>query len=144
MSAAPPDGPFLGRFEMVVERGKIREFARATGATDPVYFGEDPPIPPTFLASAAHWQPDDVPRAHEALGMDLRRVLHGAQEFRFHGPPPRAGARLTVEMRIESVDEREGRRGGRMRLARVVTEFADETGRVVAQARGTTIETGVS
>jgi N-terminal half of MaoC dehydratase len=135
----------LGRFEMVVELGKVREFARATGATHPAYFeDEHPPIPPTFLMAAALWQPDDVPRPYVALGMDLRRVLHGEQEFRFHGPLPRAGDRLTVEIRIESVEEKEGRRGGTMRLAHIVSEFTNEAGEVVAHARATTIETGGS
>jgi hypothetical protein len=135
-------GRVLARFEMVVERGKIREFARATGSTNPAYLeDEQPPVPPTFLASAAHWQPAGVPKPYEALGFDLARVLHGEQEFRFHGPPVRAGARLTVEIRIESVTEKAGRRGGTMRFARVATDFVDESGRLVAQAFATTIET---
>ena len=28
------------------------------------------------------------------LDVDLARLLHGAQEFTFHGPPPRAGTKL--------------------------------------------------
>jgi hypothetical protein len=136
------DGRVLARFDMVIERGKIREFARATGSTNPAYLDDEhPPVPPTFLASSALWQPTDVPRAYEALGMDLRRVLHGEQEFRFYGPPVRAGVRLAVEIRIESVTEKVGRRGGTMRVARVATDFADETGRLVAQSFSTTIET---
>ncbi|MEX2555140.1 MAG: MaoC family dehydratase N-terminal domain-containing protein [Actinomycetota bacterium] len=135
----------LGRFEMMIERGKIREFARATGATHSAYFNDErPPIPPTFLASAALWQPPDVPRPYQALGMDLRRVLHGEQEYRFYGSMPRAGDRLVVEIRVESVNEKDGRRGGTMRLARIVSDFTDETGRLVAQAWSTTIETGAS
>jgi hypothetical protein len=135
-------GTVLARFEMLVERGKIREFARATGSSKPAYLeDEHPPVPATFLATAALWQPEGVPRPYEALGMDLARVLHGEQEFRFHGPPVRAGARLAVEIRIESVTEKAGRRGGTMRFARVATDFVDETGRLVAQAFATTIET---
>jgi N-terminal half of MaoC dehydratase len=135
----------LGRFDFVVELGKVREFARATGATDPAYFeGERPPVPPTFLAAAALWQPDDVPRPYDALGMDLRRVLHGEQEYRFPGPPPRVGDRLTVELRIESVEEKEGRRGGTMRLARILSEFTNEAGEIVAEARATMIERGAA
>ncbi len=132
----------LTRFEMTVERGKIQEFARATGATDPAYFGERPPVPPTFLISAAHWRPLDAPLPYESLGMDLRRVLHGEQEFRFHGAPPRAGERLTVEVRIESLTSKQSRRGGQMRVAHIVTDFTDEHGRLVAEARSTTLETG--
>ena len=133
----------LGTFEMLIERGKIREFARATRLTDSAYFDDEaPPIPPTFLATAAFWQPDDVPRPYEALGMDLRRVLHGEQEYRFYGPLPRAGSRLRVELRVESVEEKRGRKGGSMRLAHVVTDFYDDHGALVAQGRSTTIETG--
>lgn len=127
---------------MVVERGKIREFARATGSTNRAYLeGDSPPIPPTFLASAALWQPPETPRPSEALGMDPARVLHGEQEFRFHGPPVCAGARLSVEIRVDSVTEKTGQRGGVMRLARIVTDFVDDTGRLVAESFSTTIET---
>lgn len=144
-SAAASSGTVLGRFEMVVERGKIREFARATGQTHPAYFeDEHPPIPPTFLVTAAFWQPPDAPRPYEALGMELHRVLHGEQEYRFYGALPRAGSRLSVELRIESVEEKQGRKGGTMRLARVVTDFRDEGGALVAQGLSTTIETGGS
>jgi N-terminal half of MaoC dehydratase len=138
-------GESLGRFEMVIELGKVREFARATGSSHPAYFEDErPPIPPTFPMAAALWQPDDVQRPYAALGMDLRRVLHGEQEFTYHGPLPRAGDRLTVEIRIESVEEKEGRRGGTMRLAHVLSTFTNEAGDVVAHARSTTIETGSS
>ena len=128
---------------MRIEPGKIREFAQATGSENPAYFEDDcPPVPPTFLMSAALWQPRDSPRPHEALGMDRRRVLHGEQEFRFHGPPPRGGTTLSVTIRIESVTTKTGRRGGTMRIGRIVTDFADETGQLVAQGYSTTIETG--
>ena len=137
-----PAGRVLARFELVVERGKIREFARATGSTNPAYLEDErPPVPPTFLMSAAHWLPADAPRPYEALGFDLRRVLHGEQEFRFRCPLPRAGDRLTVEIRIDSLSEKAGRRGGTMRFGRVVTDFTGPGGNLVAQGFATTIET---
>ena len=47
-------------FRMDIERGKIREFAVATGATpahDPAYLdAENPVIEPTFLTTAFFWQ----------------------------------------------------------------------------------------
>jgi hypothetical protein len=132
----------LARFEMAVERGKVHEFARATGATDPAYFSERPPVPPTFLISAAHWRPPGTPLPYEAIGMDLRRVLHGEQEFRFHGAPVLAGTTLTVEVRLESLTAKASKRGGLMRVARIVTEFTDEDGVVVAEGIATTLETG--
>ena len=42
-------------FELVVEPGKIREFARATKARDPNWFGADAISPPTFLTTDRFW-----------------------------------------------------------------------------------------
>jgi hypothetical protein len=128
-------------FTMVVERGKIREFARATKSSNPEYLeGEHPLSPATFLATAAFWQDKsnsafgDAPRGFE-------RLLHGEQEFVFFGEPPRAGTTLTGVNRIERVYEKAGRRGGAMHFTEMVTEFRDESGRVVAESRSTSIET---
>jgi hypothetical protein len=135
-------GTVVARFEMTVELGKVREFARATQATHPhLVDAEAPPITPTFLMSAALWQPPDAPQPYEALGMELERLLHGEQEFEFFGPPPGVGRRLAVEVLIESIVEKRGRRGGVMRVGRIVTNFVDETGTLVARSRTTAIET---
>jgi hypothetical protein len=75
------------------------------------------------------------------VGFDRRRLLHGEQEYVFHGPPPRAGQTLTARDRIESRYEKPGRRGGTMRFAVVVTEYRADDGTLVAEARATYIET---
>ncbi|WP_432993651.1 FAS1-like dehydratase domain-containing protein [Dactylosporangium sp. CA-233914] len=128
-------------FTLDVERGKIREFARATRSANPSYLdAEDPVVPPTFLTTAFFWQhgPADP---WQAVRMDQHKGLHAEQEFVFHGPPPRAGTRLTGVSRIESVTRKEGR-SGPLAFAVMVTEFRDETGRLVATARLTGVETG--
>ncbi len=76
------------------------------------------------------------------LDIDLRRLLHGGQEYVFHGPPPRAGTELTFQTRVDKIYEKEGRRGGTMTFVETVTEFRDPSGAVVAEARSTAIETG--
>lgn len=127
-------------FTLDVERGKIREFARATGSANPAYFDmEHPVIPPTFLTTAMFWQTGDAD-PWQAVGMDQRKGLHAEQEFVFHGPPPRAGDRLTGRSRIESVTRKQGR-SGELAFAVMVTEFHDQTGRHVATARLTGVET---
>jgi hypothetical protein len=127
---------------MVVERGKIREFARATKSSNPEYLeGEHPLSPVTFLAASGFWQDEanspwgDGPRNFE-------RLLHGEQEFVFFGEPPRAGAVLTGVSRIDRVYEKEGRRGGVMEFTETVTEFRDAAGKLVAESRSTAIITG--
>ncbi|MSO36772.1 MAG: MaoC family dehydratase [Acidimicrobiia bacterium] len=129
-------------FTMDIERGKIREFARATMAHSPDYLrAAMPPIPPTFLTSVSFWSPSGE-GVFSKLKMDLRRLLHGGQEYRFFGAPPKAGTQLTVQTRVAEIYEKEGKRGGTMTFVVTLTEFKDESGKVVAEARSTAIETG--
>jgi hypothetical protein len=130
-------------FELIVERGKVREFALATKASHPAYLDDpEPVVPPTFLACAAQWAPYEA-ELLERTGWDRKRMLHASQEYVFPGKPPRAGMRLRGAARIESAYERQGRRGGLLRFVVIVTEFADEMGTVVAEARTTVVETSM-
>jgi hypothetical protein len=136
-------GTTSSSFPMDIEKGKVREFARATGAVDPVYWTDDAPVPPTYLISSSFWEPPgEGGNLYAALDLDLRRVLHGSQEFVFFGPPPAAGTSLTVQSRIESVVQKEGKRGGTMTIAVLVTDFTGADGTLRAQSRSTAIETG--
>jgi hypothetical protein len=132
-------GPAGQPYSVEVERGKIREFARATKARDTAYFDDPTPVaPPTFLASSAFW----AGPASSPLGVrNWSRILHGEQEFVFHGPPPRAGQSLVAQQRVEDTYEKQGRRGGTMRFTILVTEFRTPDGELVAESRSTVIET---
>lgn len=130
-----PPGP---EFEVPVERGKIREFAAAMQSEAPEYQGEDAVVPPTFLVSSSLWAP---PGSRPDHGFDRRRLLHGEQEYVFHGPPPRTGQVLRASAHVAERYEREGKRGGTMRFAVLVTEFRDADGRLVAEQRMTVLET---
>jgi len=125
-------------YEMVVERGKIAEFAAAMQSQNPAYAGPGAIAPPTFLISSALWAPEG---AAVDVGFDRRRLLHGEQEFVFHGPPPRAGQTLKVNDQIVDRYEKPGKKGGLMRFAVVLTEYRSEDGTLVAEARKTLIET---
>jgi hypothetical protein len=126
---------------MLIELGKIREFAQATRSSNPAYLrSPDPVSPPTFLATSKFWSgPESNPMGGNAV--NRARLLHGEQEFVFHGPPPRAGARLTGVTRVDKIYEKQGKRGGTMMFAETVTEFRDESGTLVAESRTTLIET---
>ncbi len=134
-----------GTVEMAVERGKIREFARATKSSHPAHLEDRVPVaPPTFLTTSALWTgPADMASSPILkLGLDLRRVLHGEQEYVFFGEPPRAGTELIGETKIGDIYEKEGKRGGTMVFVQMVTEFKDaKTGTPVAEARSTIIQT---
>ncbi|GLY24627.1 MaoC family dehydratase N-terminal domain-containing protein [Micromonospora sp. NBRC 101691] len=141
MVDASANGRTGGEFPMVVELGKIREFAAATGSENPAYRTADRPVSPaTFLTTAAFWHTDDSdPWPH--VRMNPRRGLHAEQEFVFHGPPPAAGDRLVCRSRIADVYQKTSRRGGTLTFAVMVTEFRDADGRLVAEARSTGVET---
>ena len=103
------------------------------------YEGPDALIPPTFLITAGQWA-----SAHNRVdvGFDRARLLHGEQEYVFHGQLPRAGQQVWATERIVDRYERTGRRGGAMRFAVIVTEFRDDAGVLVAEARATLVERG--
>jgi len=132
--------------QMHIERGKIREFARAIKDDDPVYFDEEharreaggimPPL--TFLQTVALW---DDGRGRPRPLLDLRRVLHGEQEFEYLGPIY-AGDALTAVSRIADIYEKTGKRGGTMTFVVTETEFTNQRGEMVARARQVGIETG--
>src|SRR5580704_7314019 len=133
-------------FTVPIEWSKVREFARAIRDPNPVYF--DPelakkecngiPVPPTFLQVAAFWQnADSIP----AADFDLRRILHGEQEFEFY-KPILVGDVLTGTARVVDVLEREGGRGGKMTFLVMEIEYKNQNGDKVAVARSTLVETG--
>jgi len=141
MSAASDSDVDLGvgqPWGVVVERGKIAEFADAMLSEDSAYRGPDAIIPPTFLTSAARWAP---PGVRVDVGFDRKRLLHGEQEYTFHGELPAAGDVLTAQERIVERFSKPGKRGGTMRFATVVTEYRDVAGILVAEAKATFIET---
>lgn len=128
-------------FVLDVERGKIREFARAIRSTHPAYVEREVPVsPPTFLTVTRLWQPASAdPWA--AAEVDGRRLLHAEQQYEFFGPPPSAGARLHCTSRIEDMYTKQGRKGGELTFIVMVTDFVDEQGELVARATLTGVET---
>jgi acyl dehydratase len=130
---------------MHVERGKIREFARAIKDDNPVYrdeaFAKESVgailPPPTFTMTSGFW--DDGPRK-PLLTFDVRRLLHGEQEFEYLAPI-HAGDVLTLSTRVADVYEKEGSRGGRMTLGILETTFVNQKGEKVLVSRSTVIET---
>lgn len=122
---------------VTVERGRLRMFAHVIGETDPVYVDlaaaraaghPDLPVPPTFFFSLEMESPD--PWGYLAdLGVDLRRVLHGEQEFTYHAM---VHAGDTVELRPRIVDVYT-RKGGALEFLVKRTDVVRDD-RLVAEA----------
>jgi hypothetical protein len=129
------------KLEWVVERGKIAEFARAVMHESGAHDGPDAVAPPTFPQSMALWRTRTGRSANVGRGgLDMRRVLHGEQEFEYLRPL-RAGDVLYAESHVKDRFEKEGKRGGTMTFIVSETIFRDEKGEIVAYSRGTTIQT---
>jgi N-terminal half of MaoC dehydratase len=130
-------------FPVSIERGKIIEFATATHSGNPAYQQQRPVVPPTFLTTQMFWQEWAGAGANpwHHVKLDQQRGMHAEQEYVFHGEPPRAGTTLTAQSRIAEIYQRQGRRGGTLTFAVLVTEFRDAAGRLVAEARMTGVET---
>lgn len=94
----------------VVEKGRLRFFARAIGETNPVYLQEDAakaagwvslPVPPTFLF-CLDMERDNPYDYMDTLGIELGKVLHGEQRFNYYQVAC-AGDRLTFDSRITDI-----------------------------------------
>lgn len=136
-------------YEMDIERGKIRSFARAMNAPIPDFVeGENPVIPATFLVTAGYSWGYTLERPRgtvlEQVDHDLSIPLHAEEAYVFHGPPPRAGDRLTCRTSLEDVRTKSGAKGGELTFLTMLTEFRNHSGNLVAEQRATTVTTGQS
>jgi len=130
---------------MHVERGKIREFARAIKDDNPIYFDEVHATQtaggimpaPTFSMTLGFW---DQGRQRPLLTYDVRRLLHGEQEFEYLAPIY-AGDVLTATARVADVYEKQGSRGGTMTFGILETTFTNQRGESVLISRSTLVET---
>jgi acyl dehydratase len=121
-------------FEMVVERSKIREMARATRSEHPAYFREVPPlVPPTFFTTMFGWMnPENDPWS--LLDISPLRSVQVSQEYRFFHGPPRAGTVLTAQCSVASIERRTGRSGLDADYVDIDTDFSSH-GKVLVTSR---------
>ncbi|ACL02863.1 dehydratase [Desulfatibacillum aliphaticivorans] len=143
-------GKSLGFFKFPVERGKIKEFVKATGNADPLHldleyaknagFG-NVIMPLTFPGTFTFHMPseDAVMDAMNELGMDPGRSVHGETEFIQHRPVL-AGETLNVEMSVGNIDEKQGGRGGTMTFVEILLQFKDSSGLPALQMKNIFIE----
>ena len=125
-----------------IERSRLQFFAKAIGETDPVYTDLDAaraaghpdlPVPPTFFFAVSLETADPFTWLTD-LGVDLRTVLHGEQEFVYHRVA-HAGDELTATARITDVY---AKRGGALEFLVTTTTITGRHGQPVAEAIGTT------
>jgi acyl dehydratase len=139
----------LGReyppYAVTVERGKIKEFARAIGDDEPLYLDDrvgaasawgDVIAPPTFSITFRDEAADTAAFLKE-LGTDISRILHGEQEFEIFRPL-QPGQTYLCRAKIVDIYEKTGRTGPMAFVVRETT-IADGSNEIVATMRGVTI-----
>jgi acyl dehydratase len=131
-------------YPVTVERGKIKEFARALGDGSPFYLDDavgaaspwgDVIAPPTFGTTFRNEALGG--QMLRDLGIDISRVLHGEQEFEVHRQLV-PGETLLCRTKVLDIHEKTGRSGA---MAFVIRETAvtDRTNEVVLTMRHTTV-----
>ncbi len=129
----------LPSYDVEVEAGRLRQFAKAIGETRPEYIDPEAarakgwpglPVPPTLLFGLEMELPD--PWSYlRTIGVDIANVLHGEQEFTYH-EQAWAGDVLTFSASIASIDVK---RGGAMELVTKLTDVTKNGGTPVARLR---------
>jgi acyl dehydratase len=120
MDAAPTAGrPLVGKgyppTVYAVGREKIREYALATGETNPLHLdleaaradGHADLVAPPMFAVVFQGRGMHEPLFDPELGIDFPRLLHAGQEFRW-GPLVIAGDEITTVVTIAQLSERAG------------------------------------
>jgi acyl dehydratase len=141
------DKRFIGHtipaFSVVLEAGRLRFFAKASGQSDPVYSDEAAartaghsglPVPPTFLFCLEMESPDPA-AIRNLLGMDYRTLLHGEQGFTFH-TMAYAGDTLTFQQRIHDIYDK---KGGSLEFVDRRTSVTNQRDELVAELRCVTV-----
>jgi len=144
------DKSIIGReypaFTFEVEKGKIREFARAIGDKNPLYYDEKaakeagfegiaiPPSFPTVFAMAGGLM--EVMLGD--LKLDLAKILHGGQQYEYF-KPIKPGDTVTGKVRIANAFAKSGK-GGTMDFIVMETTYTNQNGEKVLVDTSTMIQ----
>ena len=138
-------GKEFAPYTVTVERGRIKDFARAIGDTNAFYLDDrvgaasefgDVIAPPTFPITFRDENFDTTALLTE-LGTDVSRILHGEQEFELHRPM-RPGETFVCRPKLTDIYEKSGKSGPMAFVVRE-TSVTDKDGDLVATLRGVTV-----
>lgn len=130
-------------FTLTVERGKIKEFAKAIGDDNPIYYDpveaqkqgyRDVITPPTFGTVIDLWGGSDFHKMCSFLNINPVMVLHGEQEYEYFGEI-NPGDEIVGTTSVAGYHEKKN-----MNLFILVTNYVDQKGDLVMKCRKTIIE----
>jgi len=132
-------GKAFETFEVAVEAGRLRLFAKATGNDDPLFRDEavarsrgyrSIPAPPTYLFTLEMERADPFDYL-DLLGIDPGSILHGEQSFTYHQTVC-AGDVLTFANVIADIYDK---KNGALQFLVLETKVTDTQGAAVAEMR---------
>ncbi len=130
-----------------VERGKIREFAKAIGDFNPIYLDreaavkagyKDTPAPPTFLTVPMMWcgkMPDFI----NDLKINFMMVLHGEEEYEYYREIY-PGDVITGTPKVTRMEEKTSKSGSKMDMITLEVLYTNQLGEDVAKTRSLLVE----
>ncbi|MCX5851271.1 MAG: MaoC family dehydratase N-terminal domain-containing protein [Deltaproteobacteria bacterium] len=130
-----------------VERGKIRELAKAIGDPNPIYQDKeaaikegykDSPAPPTFLTVPMMWS-DRMPTVINDLKINFMMVLHGEEEYEYY-QPIYPGDVITGTPVVAKAEEKVSKSGAKMDMVTIEILYTNQRGEKVAKARSLLVE----
>lgn len=130
-----------------VERGKIREMAKAIGDPNPIYTSReaavaegyaDTPAPPTFLTVPMMWS-TSMPGVINDLGINFMMVLHGEEEYEYYREIY-PGDVISAVPKVASIEEKTSKSGRKMDMVTVELVYTNQKGEKVARARTLLVE----
>ncbi|MBI3395886.1 MAG: MaoC family dehydratase N-terminal domain-containing protein [Spirochaetia bacterium] len=129
-------GRKLDPYTFTVERGKVKEFCKAIGETNPLYLDpkaakeagfDDTPIPPTFQTAFQFWGYPKIWDDMKDMGIDIARLLHMKEEYTYVKP---IYPGTVVHAQGEVIDVKTGK----MDMVTFKTTYANEKGEPCIEA----------
>lgn len=130
-----------------VERGKIRELAKAIGDPNPIFQDReaaikegyrDTPAPATFLTVPMMWS-TSMPFVITDLAINFMMVLHGEEEYEYYREIY-PGDVITATPKIAAIEEKTSKSGRKMDMVTVELLYTNQKGEKVARARSLLVE----
>src|SRR5208337_3989324 len=130
-----------------VERGKIRELARAIGDPDPIYVSKeaairegykDSPASATFLTVPMMWS-SSMPVVITDLAINFAMLLHGEEEYEYY-QEIYPGDVITASPKVAAIEEKTSKSGKKMDMVTIELLYVNQRGEKVAKAKSLLVE----
>ncbi len=143
-------GSSFAPFTIEVARNKIAELNSAIGDENPVYHSQeaaqaagfkDVPISPTTPTMFRFWGATRSSSDMASLGIDMRRILHGEEEFEYLAPIYPNDV-LTGVTSVLDGKSRQGKDGSYMDIITTETRYTNQNNQPVLSAKSTIVVRG--